>query len=277
MTIDSHVHFWKYDKIGYAWIDRSMKTLQKNYLPPDIEQTLKRNGVSGCVAVQAIPAEVETHFLVELSRTYPLILGVVGWTDLQSPGVEERLQYFSHYPQIKGFRHIVQAEPDDFLYNADFRRGVGLLKTYNYTYDLLIYPRQLRAAINFVAEFPEQLFILDHCGKPAIREGRLDEWKAGIEELAAFPNTCCKLSGLFTEAEWKNWSPGDFYPYLDTVFNAFGTDRLLYGSDWPLMLLSGIYVQWKSLLEKYMEHFSPEDKEKVFGLNALRYYTLQMT
>ncbi|MEP7257949.1 MAG: amidohydrolase family protein [Flavitalea sp.] len=225
MVIDSHVHFWKYDKVRYDWIDNSMKTLQKNYLPEDIEQTLKRNQVDGCVAVQAGQSELETHFLDELAKTHPIIKGVVGWTDLRAANVEERLSYFSKYPNIKGFRHIVQSEADDFLYNADFRRGVALLKSYQYTYDVLIYPQQLKAAIDFVSAFPDQPFVLDHAAKPVIRENSISEWKKDIQTLAAFPNISCKLSGLFTEAKWKEWSAGDFYPYLDTLFQAFGTDR----------------------------------------------------
>jgi L-fuconolactonase len=274
MTIDSHVHFWKYSKSDYAWIDKSMKILQKNYLPEDIALTLKRNGVDGCIAVQATTEEVETRFLSELAATHPLVKAVVGWTDLCAPDVEKKLTGYTAYPAIRGIRHIVQSEPDDFLARPDFRNGVGLLQQFGYSYDILIFPRQLPAAIDFVAEFPEQQFVLDHCAKPEIRNREIDSWADGIARLAAFPNVSCKLSGLVTEARWKEWSPSDFYPYLDVVFNTFGTDRLLFGSDWPVMLLSGIYVQWKSLLEKYMEKFVDEEREKVFGLNAARIYRL---
>jgi L-fuconolactonase len=274
MTIDSHVHFWKYDKQHYSWIDKSMKMLQKDHLPEHIDLTLKRNGVDGCVAVQADPSEFDTYFLGELSETHPVIKGVVGWIDLQGNNVEERLRHFSSYSLIKGYRHIVQSEPDDFLYNDSFRQGLSSLHEFGYTYDLLIYPRQLKLAIDLVKSFPDQPFVLDHCAKPRVKEKQMEDWKKGIEEIAAYPNIHCKLSGLLTEANWKDWSPGDFYPYLDIIFKAFGTDRLLFGSDWPVMLLSGIYVQWKSLLEKYMEHFIPEDKEKVFGMNAQHFYNL---
>jgi L-fuconolactonase len=217
---------------------------------------------------------LETHFLVELSKTHPIIKAVVGWIDLRSGNVAERLEYFSQYPIIKGYRHIVQAEPDDFLYDKDFRRGVSALHPLNYTYDILIYHHQLKAAVDFVSGFPEQRFVVDHCAKPDIRKKNIEEWKGLIGELAAQPNVYCKLSGLFTEADWKEWSAGDFYPYLDTVFKVFGTERLMFGSDWPVMLAAGIYVQWKSLLEKYMESFPEEDRQKVFGENAIRFYKL---
>jgi L-fuconolactonase len=274
MVIDTHVHFWHYDKKKDAWITDKMKTLQEDYLPQTISGTLRRNGVDGCVAVQADQSEFETLFLKELSDTHDIIKGVVGWVDLQSEKLEERLHYFSQFNIIKGWRHIVQAEADDFLLRPAFQRGVSLLQAYNYTYDILIYPRQLKAALEFVSKFPGQKLVIDHCAKPEIAAKKIDDWAALMGEIAKHPNVYCKLSGLFTEAKWKEWSPAEFYPYLDVVFKAFGTNRLLFGSDWPVILLSGIYVQWKSLLEKYMEHFDEEEKEKIFGGNAVRFYNL---
>jgi L-fuconolactonase len=272
--IDTHVHFWKYDKKRDAWITDKMKVLQQDYLPQTISGTLSRNEMDGCVAVQADQSEFETHYLVELAKTHAIIKGVVGWIDLQNENVEERLHYFSQYPIIKGYRHVVQSEPDDFLLRANFQRGVKALQPYNYTYDILVYHRQLTAVLGFVSKFPEQKLVIDHCAKPDIAHKNIEEWARLMREVAMQPNVYCKLSGLFTEAKWKDWSPADFYPYLDVVFEAFGTDRLLFGSDWPVMLLSGIYVQWKSLLEKYMENFEPEEREKVFGMNAVAFYGL---
>jgi L-fuconolactonase len=274
MTIDSHVHFWKYSKSQLPWIDNSMKILQKDYLPNELELTLKRNHVDGCVAVQAATEEVETRFLAELAETHSIIKGVVGWTDLRAKDAEKKLSELKGYSSIVGIRHIVQSEPDDFLYDENFRAGISLLKEFGFTYDILIFPKQLKAALDFVRAFPDQTFIVDHCAKPVIRDKEIDEWRKGITDLAMFPNVSCKLSGLITEADWKEWSPADFYPYLDIVFQAFGTERLMFGSDWPVMLLSGIYVQWKSLLEKYMEKFLPEERDQVFGLNAQRVYNL---
>ncbi|HEX6168678.1 MAG TPA: amidohydrolase family protein [Chitinophagaceae bacterium] len=274
MIIDTHVHFWKYDKKRDAWITDDMKILKQDYLPAHLIPTFKRNGVDACVAVQAGQSEYETHFLVELAKTHPEITGVVGWTDLLSKNVEERLQFFSQYNIIKGWRHVVQAEPDDFLLRGDFHNGIRALAPYNYTYDILIYHYQLKPALEFVSKFPNQKFVLDHCAKPDIGKKNIEEWKVLMKAMAQHPNVYCKLSGLFTETKWKQWSAGDFYPYLDVAFEAFGTDRLMFGSDWPVMLLSGIYVQWKSLLEKYMENFVEEDRLKVFGENAISFYNL---
>jgi len=273
MTIDAHVHFWKYDKKRDTWMD-GMKVLQQDYLPSTLISTLHRNGIDGCVAIQADPSEVETRFLCELANSNPFIRGVVGWTDLKADDVEERLQHFSSYTAIKGYRHIVQGEPLEFLLRDDFQRGVAALKAFNYTYDLLVYHYQLHPATQFVAQFPDQKIVIDHCAKPDIKNKEINEWAKYMREIAAHPNVCCKLSGLFTEAAWKEWSAGEFYPYLDVVFEAFGVDRLMFGSDWPVILVSGMYVQWKSLLEKYMENYSEEDRAKVFGLNAVNFYNL---
>jgi L-fuconolactonase len=273
--IDAHVHFWKYNKVRDAWMD-DMKVLQQDYLPEHLMLNLKRNGVDGCVAVQASQEEVETRFLVELSKTHDIITGVVGWIDLRADNVEERLSHFSEYQIIKGYRHIVQAEPNDFLLREDFQRGVNALKNYNYTYDILVYPKQLKSTLQFVSKFHDQKLIIDHCAKPEIKEHKIGDWKLLMKEIAQSENVFCKVSGLFTEAAWKGWTPADFYPYIDVVFEAFGIDRIMFGSDWPVILVSGIYVQWKSLLEKYMEGFKTEDKEKFFGLNAIGFYDLKM-
>jgi len=274
MQVDTHVHFWKYNKKRDAWITNEMRVLQQDYLPHTLVQTLRRNEIDGCVAVQADQSEVETLFLMELSKTHDIIKGVVGWVDLQNENIEERLQYFAQFPVIKGWRHVAQSEPDDFLLRKDFQRGVATLQSRGYTYDILIYHHQLKPALEFISRFPDQKFVIDHCAKPGIAHKKIDEWKSLMEEVAKHPNVYCKLSGLFTEAKWKEWSPGEFYPYLDVVFDAFGTNRLMFGSDWPVILLSGIYVQWKSLLEKYMENFEEEDRGKVFGENAVEFYGL---
>lgn len=274
MTIDAHIHFWKYDSKKDDWITDDMRILKQDYLPETIASSLRRNGIDGCVAVQASQTELETHFLVEMSHTHDIIKGVVGWVDLQDERVAERLEYFSRYPVIKGWRHVVQSEPDGFLQREQFQRGIHALAAHEYTYDILIYHHQLPSALKFVEKFPRQHFVIDHCAKPNIAQGEMEEWKAHMKAMAQHPNVYCKVSGLFTEAKWKGWSAGDFYPYLDVVFDAFGVNRILFGSDWPVILLSGIYVQWKSLLEKYMENFEEEDKEKVFGANAIQFYKL---
>jgi L-fuconolactonase len=175
---------------------------------------------------------------------------------------------------VKGFRHIVQAESEGFLENKKFLSGIQSLQKFNFTYDLLIYENQLPEAIGFVNKFPGQKIIIDHCAKPDIKIKSIDEWKKGIEEISKNKNVYCKLSGLTTEANWNSWNEKDFYPYLDIVFKNFGTDRLLFGSDWPVVLISGGYARWKALLENYMQDFSNEEKENIFEKNAIQFYNL---
>ncbi|MBX2935357.1 MAG: amidohydrolase family protein [Ferruginibacter sp.] len=274
MTIDSHVHFWNYDAVRDSWITDEMKILKQNFLPDQLSLHFKDYNVDGCVAVQADQQEAETLFLCQLSKEHDFIKAVVGWIDLRQDDIDKRLQYFSQFPVIKGWRHIVQAEPDGFLQQEKFQRGIQALSNYNYTYDLLLYHTQLKQALEFVQRFPQQKFVIDHCAKPGIKNKEIDDWKMYMKEMAAMPNVYCKLSGLITETNWNKWAATDFYPYLDAVFDLFGTDRLMFGSDWPVMLLSGNYRQWKNLVEKYMQDFSATDKEKIFSLNAIRFYNL---
>jgi L-fuconolactonase len=275
MKIDAHQHFWIYNPIRDAWIDDSMKILQRNFLPVDLEPALKQSLIDGTIAVQADQSEDETNFLLDLAEKNKWILGVVGWMDLTALGVEKKLEHFSCYKKLKGFRHIVQAEPDDnFMMNENFRRGIRLLKDYNFTYDILIYPRQLSAAIKLTEKHYEQKFILDHIAKPLIRKKEFEPWASDIKKLAENPNVFCKVSGIITEADHQNWKPSDIYPYLDIVFDAFGYDRLLFGSDWPVCLLAGSYERVFNLISDYTKNSSKENKEKIFSKNAVSFYNI---
>jgi L-fuconolactonase len=272
--IDAHVHFWEYNKLKDAWITDEMKVLQSDFLPRNLQPILEENKINGIIAVQADQSENETRFLLELANENPMIKGIVGWVDLQNENLENKLLYYSKHSIIKGFRHIVQSEPDGFLQNKRFRNGIKILRDFGFTYDILIYENQLKETIGFVNKFPDQKFIIDHCGKPSIKNNQIKEWENLMNELAGNKNIYCKLSGLITEAKWKGWNEKDFYPYLNVVFESFGTNRLLFGSDWPVMLLSGTYTKWKSLLENYMNDLSQKEKQKVFSENAIQFYNL---
>jgi L-fuconolactonase len=276
MIIDSHQHFWQYDAARDSWITDEMAVLKRDFLPDDLQTQLIANGVEGCVAVQAAQSENETRFLLDLAERHPFIKGVVGWCDLRGANLAERLEYFSRFEKLRGFRHVVQAEPDDdFLLREDFLRGISLLKNFNFTYDILIYPKQLPATIKFVGKFPEQAFVLDHIAKPFIKDRVTQPWAEQIGELATYPNLYCKVSGLVTEADWQNWQPDDYKAYLDIVFEAFGADRILYGSDWPVCLLAATYKQVKGILAAYTNHLSSRERAKIFQLNASRFYGLK--
>lgn len=273
MKIDAHVHFWNYDSIRDSWME-GMDILHKDYLPEILLPTLVNAGMDGIVAVQAEQSENETRFLKSLADAHSFIKGVVGWVDLLNENIEERLEYFSQFPVIKGFRHIAQAEPDGFLLHDNFIRGIRALVKNNYTYDVLVYHHQLNDALILVQQFPDLRFVIDHCAKPDIKNKNINSWFKQMKEIAQLPNVYCKVSGLLTETNWKQWKPEDFYPYLDVVFNAFGTQRILFGGDWPVLLLSGKYIEWKELLMTYMNKFSAEEKKAVFGLNASKFYNL---
>ncbi len=275
MRIDAHQHFWQYDAHRDAWITDEMSVLKRDFLPSDLLPELSANGIDGTIAVQADQSERETQFLLDLAAQQSAILGVVGWVDLKSPSLADRLEYFAPFEKLCGFRHVVQAEPDDrFMLREDFQRGIGMLAEFGFTYDILIYPKQLPAAIELVQKFPKQPFIIDHLGKPEIKGARISEWAGQMRTIAQSPNVYCKVSGLITEADWQMWRAEEFRPYLDVVFDAFGPDRLIFGSDWPVCLLAGTYSRVKQLLVDYLADFPENDRTKIFGVNAVHFYGL---
>jgi L-fuconolactonase len=278
MRIDSHQHFWKYNPTRDTWITNAMSALKRDFLPEDLALECEKNGIDATIAVQAAQSEKETEFLLDLANRNPKIAGVVGWVDLCSPLVRERLSFFSQFEKLRGFRHIVQSEPDDrFLVRQEFMRGIARLQEFRFTYDILIYPKQLPAAMDLVAQFPEQRFVIDHMAKPEIKASNSASWAEQMRTVSKNPNVYCKLSGLVTEATWNNWRNEDFRLYLDVVFDAFGTRRLMFGSDWPVCLLAASYRQVQQILEDYLSGHSSEEKELIFGRNAIDFYGLKMS
>lgn len=277
MRIDAHQHFWRYSAAEYGWIQPG-SPIQRDFLPPDLAPLLAEHSLAGTVAVQARQDLAENAFLLELADRHPLIQGVVGWVDLRSESVAEQLARFAPHAKFVGVRHVVQDEPDDeFLLREDFCRGVAMLGQFGLTYDILIFPRQLPAAIRFVERLEEQPLVLDHMAKPPVREGRLSPWREQIRELAQYPHVLCKVSGLVTEADWSHWKPSDLRPYLDVVFEAFGPQRLMFGSDWPVCLLAGRYDQVVQVVEHYIAPLSAAEQGAIFGGNAARFYRLDGT
>jgi L-fuconolactonase len=275
MRIDAHQHFWNHDPSRDSWITDDMSVLRRNFLPTDLLPKLRQNKIDGTIAVQVVQSESETRFLLSLAEQHSFIVGVVGWIDLAAPSIEERLAFFRNFEKLCGFRHIVQAEPDEFMFRADFRRGIAALARFGFTYDILIYPKQLPAAVELAASYPEQKFVLDHLAKPEVRSAKIRDWERQIRQLAACPNVFCKLSGLITEADWTSWQPEDFKEYLDIAFEAFGTQRLMFGSDWPVCLLAGNYTKAVQLVSSYIESLSKKTKDAIFGGNAAQFYGLK--
>src|ERR1043165_3593804 len=242
MRLDSHQHFWEYDPAEYPWITDRLARIRRSFLPAGLEPELTRAGIDGCIAVQARQTLDENRWLLGLSDRYSFIKGVVGWVDLRADDVERYLEPLAEHPKFVGVRHVAQDEPDDrFLVGKDFLRGISKLKEFDLAYDILIFPKQLPAAIELVNHFPEQRFVLDHIAKPLIQDRIMEPWRAQIRELAKARNVMCKISGLVTEARWDSWRAEDFDPYLDIVAEAFGPERLMFGSDWPVCLLAAPY------------------------------------
>lgn len=275
LRIDSHQHFWKYDAVKYDWISVEMEVLKKDFLPADLKPILQENTIDGCVAVQAHQSEEETNLLLDLASKNDFIKGVVGWIDLQAENIEERLAFYQQYKKLKGFRHVLQGEAKrDLMLQPEFKRGIRLLKKYNYTYDILILPDQFVFANELVKEFPEQKFVVDHIAKPYIRDKKIGDWKRDMTAITKCENVFCKISGMVTEADWKHWKKEEMVPYLDVVVNAFGTNRIMYGSDWPVCLVAASYAEVLQIVKGYFTAFSKQEQDLFFGGNAIKFYDL---
>ena len=282
MNIDSHQHFWSYSAAEYPWIGAGMERLARDHLPGDLGPVAAAAGIGGTVAVQARQTLAETRWLLDLAEHHPLIRGVVGWVDLRSPEVAGELREFSSRPVFVGVRHVVQDEPDPrFLLGEEFVAGLRQLAPLGLTYDLLLYPPQLPAAVELVASLPEQPFVLDHLAKPRIKTwtkpADRHSWRHDLAALARHQNVCCKLSGLVTEAAWRQWRPADFAAYLDIALSAFGPDRLMFGSDWPVCLLAADYAEVAGIVRDFCATLSAVEQAAIWGGTATRFYGLETT
>ena len=272
MKIDAHNHFWNYDAVKHSWIDGSMTAIQQSFLPIEFEKILNENGIDGCVAVQVEQNLEENDYLLALADKHSFIKAVVGWVDLRADDLDEQLRKLSQQQKLKGFRHIAQAEANDFLSAQAIKNGVAKLAEYNFTFDILVFPQQLPAAIELVKACPNQKFVLDHLAKPYIKSGEINQWKKDITELSKNENVYCKISGMVTEADWQNWKLADFIPYIEVAFQTFGANRLMYGSDWPVCLLAAEYQEVKNILSSYINTLSLTEQNQFWGNNAVDFY-----
>ena len=274
--IDSHQHFWHYTASDYNWIDESMSRIRRDFLPPDLQPELRRTGLAGSVSVQARQTLEETRWLLGLRRAYPeIIRGVVGWVPLTSPQLYRTLSELAADPALKGVRHAIQGEPaDDFILRPDFNRGVAQLSQFKLVYDILILERHLSYSSVFVDRHPHQVFVLDHIAKPKIAAAELQPWADHLRELAKRPNVFCKLSGLVTEADHRNWTKEQLLPYIDVVLEAFGPGRIMFGSDWPVCLVATSYESWVHLVEQHIHALTPSEQSDILGGTATRVYRL---
>lgn len=274
--IDAHHHLWKYSAAEYGWISPEMPALRRDFLPADLEAVMHHFGIDGTVAVQARQSIEETDWLLDLAARHSLIRGVVGWVPLvEGANVRRRLEKYAGNRKLRGVRHVIQDEPDPrYILRDDFNAGVAVLPEFNLRYDILIFERHLPAAIQFVDRHPKQIFILDHVAKPQIKDRVLSPWDRNMRELAKRPNVYCKLSGMVTEADHKRWKPSDLRPYIDVALSAFGPKRLMYGSDWPVVLLAAEYVRWHDVVRQSIEKLSAAEQERILGGTAIEAYGL---
>lgn len=273
--IDSHQHFWKYNSQKHSWIDDEMADIRKDFLPGDIKVEFDKNQIEGCVAVQADQSLKENNFLLNLSKEHKFIKGVVGWVDFLSPNLMNDLEEYGEEPIVKGFRHIVQGEKDpNFLLRSKFLNGISKLKQFDFTYDILVFPHQLGAVLEFVKKFPNQKFIIDHIAKPYIKDGFFDGWAVLMREIGACQNVYCKISGMVTEADYKHWNYAQLQPYLEVVLESFGPKRICFGSDWPVCLVASDYKEVVSVATKFASSLSMNEQEDFWANNAIRFYNL---
>jgi len=273
MRLDAHQHFWRYDPAQHVWMTDAMAALRRDYLPEDLAPLLEQTGFGGTIAVQARQMVEETEWLLALADRHSFIRGVVGWVDLRSPDVGAQIARFGANPKLVGVRHVVHDEPDeDFMLGPEFRRGIACLGPAGLTYDLLLRPPHLKAAIRLVDEFKDQPFVLDHIAKPRMGEVSGTLWKEDILRLAERPNVFCKLSGLVTEADWNAWRPDDFRPALDVVLEAFGANRLMIGSDWPVCTLAADYATTMGVVTDFVRDLEASEQDGILGGNCARFY-----
>ncbi|HEA31544.1 MAG TPA: amidohydrolase [Leeuwenhoekiella sp.] len=276
MIIDSHQHFWKYHPEKHAWIDDDMKAIRQDYLPEMLKKEYQNHDIQGCVTVQADQTEAENKFLLELALNNDFIKAVVGWVDFKSPNLEEKLYFYAKHEKLKGFRHIVQAEQDlNFLLRKPFLEGIKQLAEHDFTYDILIFPHQLGAVLEFVQALPDQRFVIDHIAKPYIKDGFFAGWANQMKAIGACENVWCKVSGMVNEAGYDTWRYETMEPYIDLVLEAFGPSRLMFGSDWPVCLVAGDYEDILNVAKRFAARLSLEERDQFWYKNVKEFYNLK--
>ena len=276
--IDAHHHLWHYTARDFPWISGKMSKLKRDFSPAQLEALAVAHNITGTIAVQARQTLVETHWLLDLAKSSPLIKGVVGWVPLIDADVAQQLEALASDPALVGVRHVLHDERDPhYMLRPDFNRGIQALTAHDLCYDLLIFPQHLPHAIEFVDRHPNQAFVLDHLAKPDVAHAEITSWARDLKRLAERLNVACKLSGVVTEADWQRWSPTDLQPYFDTVLEAFGSSRLMYGSDWPVLNLAADYGRWQQTVATLLAPLSPGEASAVMRGTADRVYGLAGT
>jgi len=272
--IDSHQHFWKYNAAEYPWMTGDLACCQRDLLPSDLEPLLDAGKIDGSIAVQARQVVAETDFLLELAAAHSRVLGVVGWVPLCQKNVAEDLERYASHKKVVGFRHVIQDEPDDdFILRSDFNAGVRELSRYPLCYDILIFEKHLPQTMQFVDQHPNLPMVVDHIAKPKIVPGAFSEtWAKHMRELAKREQLTCKISGMATEVHGGLWDAEILRPYFDVVLEAFGPDRLMFGSDWPVCLMRTSHTRWVEVVRSWIAELSADEQNAIMGGTAERFY-----
>ncbi len=276
MRIDAHHHFWRYSPAEYGWIDDTMAGIRRDFLPQNLAVEIADAGIEGVISVQASQTIAETEWLLSLAVAYPWIRGVVGWVPLVDPAAPALLERLATNRALRGVRHVLQAEPDSFMDRADFNAGLAQLNRLQLAYDILIYHHQLPAAIRLVDRNPNQTFVLDHIAKPNIRGGSFQPWARDLAELARRPHTFCKLSGVVTESDHASWSYEQILPYMEAALAAFGPERMMFGSDWPVCRVATTYADWVRIVGRFAASLSASEQQALFEKTAVLAYHLNV-
>jgi L-fuconolactonase len=275
--IDAHQHLWRYHPPGASWMGDDMEGLRRDFLLEDLRTVTAGTGITHTIVVEAERSAAETEWLSRVAASDGLICGVVGWAPLTHSTIAQKLEKLASLPKLKGIRHPIHDEPDDqFVLREDFNRGIAALKEFHLCYDILIYEKHLPQTIHFVDRHPNQVFVLDHIAKPRIRDRALSPWRENIRELARRQNVYCKISGMVTEADWGKWSEKDLSPYLETVLEAFTPRRLMFGSDWPVLLLASSYQAWVTTVRNSLARLSAAEQERIFSETAMEAYGFRL-
>ncbi|WP_346857567.1 amidohydrolase family protein [uncultured Draconibacterium sp.] len=273
--IDTHHHYWNYNPVDFDWIDDEMANIRKSFLPNDLKQTLAETNVNGVISVQARQCLEETDWLLSMAAEHDFMKGIIGWVPLASPEIQPVLEKYQNNSWLKGVRHVVQGEPDpEFILGKQFNAGISKLKDFDLLYEILIFEHQLANTIKFVDQHPNQQFVLDHIAKPRIKDNLLQPWANLLKELAKRENVSCKISGMVTEASYKNWTEAQLKPYFDVVLEAFGAERILFGSDWPVCLVATEYKNWLAVVAGVIDKLSENEKELFYFKNAEKLYQI---
>ena len=285
LVIDAHQHFWQYSQpFDYSWQQAAQfAAIRQDYLPQDLEPHLRNVGVDRTIFVQTQHDVQENRWVLGLAERFDFIAGVVGWVDLSSGECEEQLLEFKDHPKFVGIRHIVHDEvDDDFVVRPQVLQGLKVLERHAVPFDLLFFVKHLKHAVTLAQQLPELPMVIDHLAKPRIRDGATDNWDdrgdwiADFRAAADHPNIYCKLSGMVTEADWQTWKPADMRPYVETALEAFGPQRCMFGSDWPVCELAASYEEVYGALVEVLGPIGDTERQAIFGGTARQFYGLEL-